>query len=467
MEAFPTLTVICRRVWPSCPSHDRRLVALVAPSSPSSSLSSPPLLSLLLSASLLTGCSLEPPSTRSTADAHRASRYLRCWTTLSRPRALHPLPTTLPVRCGAPKLTMLPVRHGAPKPIMLPVHCSFALFDPVRTSTAPASVPCPTMDHDLFGYRSVRATIQTPVLPVPFPIYRTAATPSEDENRERTHKRARAVADEDGTEDPVDVVEQPMSPGHLAAKLCYYTYCVVSKLRELIMAPFDVIMWVREEQRMIQEIWAWCIYVHRVKGRIDNPNFMDNMNVLPVRGVITSHAPVAALEPQVHDYPSDVMVSTPLSGVPPIAMVDPRKPNPFLVLDASPVPENQAGPPILQSPSRPTDFEDTPLATSDSTEVQAEQFASNDIPMETEQEPTPLPEFIVNETMLETLHCTLRDSTGSLNVEQLEQLCATSLGCVWRHCSEGNRITLIKEPTPVVQEFAEEVSLDDMDGSTP
>ncbi|PCH43351.1 hypothetical protein WOLCODRAFT_159390 [Wolfiporia cocos MD-104 SS10] len=233
------------------------------------------------------------------------------------------------------------------------------------------------------------------------------------------------------------------------------------------MAPFDAIMWVREEQRMIQEIQAWCIYVHCVKGRIDNPDFMDNMNVLPVRGVITSHAPVAALEPQVHDYPSDVMVSTPLSGVPPIAMVDPGKPNPFLVLDASPVPKNQAGPPILQSPSRPTDFEDTPLATSDSTEVQAEQFASNNVLMETEREPTPLPEFIVNETMLETLHCTLRDSTGSLNVEQLEQLCTTCLGCVWRHRSEGNRITLIKEPTPVVQEFAEEVSLDDMDGSTP
>ncbi|PCH43354.1 hypothetical protein WOLCODRAFT_153399 [Wolfiporia cocos MD-104 SS10] len=222
------------------------------------------------------------------------------------------------------------------------------------------------------------AAVQTPVLPVPFPIYHTA-TPSEDENRERTHKRARAVADEDCTEDPVDVVKHPMSPGRLAA--------MVSKLRELIMAPFDAIMWVHEAQHMIQEIQAWCIYVHHVKGRIDNPDFMDNMNVLPVQGVITSHAPVAALEPQVHDYPSDVMVSTPLSGVPPIAMVDPGNPNPFLVLDASPVPENQAGPPILQSPSRPTDFEDTPLATPASTEVQTEQFASNDVPMETEQEP--------------------------------------------------------------------------------
>ncbi|PCH43349.1 hypothetical protein WOLCODRAFT_159388 [Wolfiporia cocos MD-104 SS10] len=77
-----------------------------------------------------------------------------------------------------------------------------------------------------------------------------------------------------------------------AQKLCYHTYRAVSKLRELIMTPFDAIMWVCEVQRMIQEIRAWCIYVHRVKGRIDNPNLVDNMNVLPVRGVIMSHPSV-------------------------------------------------------------------------------------------------------------------------------------------------------------------------------
>ncbi|PCH38545.1 hypothetical protein WOLCODRAFT_149481 [Wolfiporia cocos MD-104 SS10] len=90
-----------------------------SPSSSSPPPSSPPLLSLLLSASLFPGCSLEPPSTRSTADAHRASRYSRFWTTLSRPRALRPLPT------------------------MLPVHRSFALSDPARTFPAPASASTP------------------------------------------------------------------------------------------------------------------------------------------------------------------------------------------------------------------------------------------------------------------------------------------------------------------------------------
>ncbi|PCH35466.1 hypothetical protein WOLCODRAFT_156157 [Wolfiporia cocos MD-104 SS10] len=70
---------------------------------------------------------------------------------------------------------------SAPKLTMLPVHHSFALFNPVRTSTVPASIPCPTMDHDLFGYRSVRATIQTSVLPVPFPIYHSMPLPLHNE----------------------------------------------------------------------------------------------------------------------------------------------------------------------------------------------------------------------------------------------------------------------------------------------
>ena len=39
-----------------------------------------------------------------------------------------------------------------------------------------------------------------------------------------------------------------------AQKLCYHAHRAVSKLRELVMSPFDTIMWVREGQRMIQEI---------------------------------------------------------------------------------------------------------------------------------------------------------------------------------------------------------------------
>ncbi|PCH41735.1 AAA-domain-containing protein [Wolfiporia cocos MD-104 SS10] len=266
-----------------------------------------------------------------------------------------------------------------------------------------------------------------------------AATPSEDENGERTQKRARAVADEDGTEDPVDVVGQPMSPGRLAAVRFADE---VGRLQEA------------STSRQANEIDVAPIAPvspHKADGSIQ---------------ALLNSSVSTALEPQVHDNPSDVMVSTPLSGVPPIAMVDPGnpEPNPFLVLDASPVPEKQAGPSILQSPSCPTDLEDTPLAAP---EVQTEQFASNDVPMETEREPTPLPEFIVNETMLENLYYTLRDSTGSLNVEQLEQLRATCLGCVWRHRSDWDRTALMQELTQVVQEFVEEVSLDDMDGSTP
>ncbi|CCM04953.1 uncharacterized protein FIBRA_07150 [Fibroporia radiculosa] len=88
---------------------------------------------------------------------------------------------------------------------------------------------------------------------------------------------------------------------------------------------------------------------------------------------------------------------------------------------------------------------------------------SSTIAMEIERSPTPLPEFILNEDRLSELRQVLRDRTDTLNIEQLEQLRATCLGCVWRHRTEWDRTELMYELVGVVERFVREVSLDDMD----
>ena len=89
-------------------------------------------------------------------------------------------------------------------------------------------------------------------------------------------------------------------------------------------------------------------------------------------------------------------------------------------------------------------------------------------PMEVERSPTPPPPpFVFDEDMLADLKVYLRDATSSLNVEQLEQLRATCLGIVWRHRTEWDRTSLLRELKDEAREFVEEVSLDDMDAVSP
>lgn len=79
-----------------------------------------------------------------------------------------------------------------------------------------------------------------------------------------------------------------------------------------------------------------------------------------------------------------------------------------------------------------------------------------------ERTPTPpLPDFHVDESLLSQLQASLRMSTASLTVEQLEQLRATCLGNVWRHRSEWDRDKLVRELQDVVQDFVAEVNADD------
>ncbi|OJT10605.1 hypothetical protein TRAPUB_12904 [Trametes pubescens] len=84
-----------------------------------------------------------------------------------------------------------------------------------------------------------------------------------------------------------------------------------------------------------------------------------------------------------------------------------------------------------------------------------------------ERSPTPLPDFHLDEDLLLDLKAYLRDATSALNVEQLEQLRATCLGLVWRHRSDWDRTSLLHELRSTAREFVEEVSLDEMDASSP
>lgn len=86
-------------------------------------------------------------------------------------------------------------------------------------------------------------------------------------------------------------------------------------------------------------------------------------------------------------------------------------------------------------------------------------------PMVIERTPTPLPEFLVDHHQVVNLKGDLRDTTGSLTVEQLEQLRATCLGCIWRHRTEWDRNALVQELKEVVKEFVDEVG-EDLSDST-
>ena len=79
-------------------------------------------------------------------------------------------------------------------------------------------------------------------------------------------------------------------------------------------------------------------------------------------------------------------------------------------------------------------------------------------PMVVERTPTPLPDFQVDEGLLDELRHCLGDGTAPLTVEQLEQLRATCLGSAWRHRKEWNRYELLRELLGVVREFVEEVT---------
>ena len=86
--------------------------------------------------------------------------------------------------------------------------------------------------------------------------------------------------------------------------------------------------------------------------------------------------------------------------------------------------------------------------------------------MDIVREPTPLPDFIVDEGKLDALRAALVQQTDGLSVEELEQLRASCLSCVWRHRADWDRGSLLDNLRTLVDEFIEEVRVD-KDGTTP
>ena len=78
--------------------------------------------------------------------------------------------------------------------------------------------------------------------------------------------------------------------------------------------------------------------------------------------------------------------------------------------------------------------------------------------MVVERSPSPpLPDFHLDEDLLQELRSKLTDKSGNLTIEQLEQLRATCLGEVWRQRKEWDRDPLVKSLLKSVDEFLEEV----------
>ena len=116
--------------------------------------------------------------------------------------------------------------------------------------------------------------------------------------------------------------------------------------------------------------------------------------------------------------------------------------------------------PIAQIPTPDIAGPSTPTATNPLTDHQNVNPQPEPQPMIIERTPTPLPDFHVDESLLHSLQADLRDTTGSLNVEQLEQLRATCLGSVWRHRAKWDRDALVGELQSLVKEFVGEITED-------
>lgn len=254
-------------------------------------------------------------------------------------------------------------------------------------------------------------------------------TPSDDEVGERSTKRMRSH--EEDERDPLDVIDRPLSP---------------------------------------------------MPSRSMSVRFADEVN-----GALVSPAPNGILtappSPQPRRSGFDPALLNPASPVEPrnasaipVVPTDPED-NPFTTPPVIPSSLSQARAPTPEASSSrlddapvelppPTADGDHSMEMSQPSEPQHSESApqaSVEQPMEIERSPTPLPDFHVDEVELDGLKMMLRDSTAALNVEQLEQLRATCLSCVWRHRAQWDRTSLVQELRSTVQEFVQEVSLDDMD----
>ncbi|KAI8984851.1 AAA-domain-containing protein [Trametes punicea] len=255
-------------------------------------------------------------------------------------------------------------------------------------------------------------------------------TPSEDENVERAAKKTRTESEDTGSVNHVDGPESPTTGGRAMSV----------RFADDIQQPAPL------------------------SFQVDNmaPVPEDSTSELPRR----SGFDPALLNPM--PSPTNTRTEGP---------VDPPD-NPFTPAKSSTPPEARAES-VPTSNGLPSDAGiildgDKPMETSQpqpqetfTATAEAREGCLPDQPMEVERSPTPLPDFHLDEGLFAELKVFLRDATGSLNVEQLEQLRATCLGVVWKHRQEWDRTGLLTELKATAREFVEEVSLDEMDAASP
>lgn len=112
-----------------------------------------------------------------------------------------------------------------------------------------------------------------------------------------------------------------------------------------------------------------------------------------------------------------------------------------------------------------TSGEEPPLSDVSVSRTETQTHASPPA-MDIVREPTPLPDFVVDEGKLDALRAALVQQTDGLSVEELEQLRASCLSCVWRHRADWDRGSLLDDLRALADEFIEEVRIDE-DGTTP
>lgn len=249
-----------------------------------------------------------------------------------------------------------------------------------------------------------------------------AATPSDDESGERLAKRSKMAAPEDNDHDPLDLLASSPSPQR----------------------PPGV--------RFADE-------VQRLRTPSPPP---------PIVNGILHDVSREASPRKMGGFPPSLL--NPLPSPTDIPSLGPAvDDNPFLSHEAHVVPqtEQSPGPSSIQSIQLdPQPAHDSDVVPQPSMEISVDPQpveVSVEVPVEIERSPTPLPDFHLDEDLLSILKITLRDGTAPLVVEQLEQLRATCLGCIWRHRTEWDRTAVTRELIEVVNEFVDEVTSDDMD----
>ncbi|KAG5642143.1 hypothetical protein DXG03_003573 [Asterophora parasitica] len=126
--------------------------------------------------------------------------------------------------------------------------------------------------------------------------------------------------------------------------------------------------------------------------------------------------------------------------------------NNFLASAPLPAPVSAPSPPHTPSAQRSRTTTKSPEAPNQNQNIPASPPS-----MVIERIPTPLPDFHIDDTLVDELQRRFCDDTDELTIEELEHLRATCLGCVWRHRTEWDRDALLKELLNVVKEFVAEV----------